>query len=287
MFEIRTLGTESQERIYRSFMEAFADYSVPVTWSFEEFRASNIRRGLDTAVCFGAFEGDRLVGFILNGRGTWDGLPAAYDAGTGVVPEARGSGLSGRLAERALATLPSLGIRRYILEVIRENLPAFKTYSKAGFRVTRSLECPSGSFADTGKVSPEGLSILELPEAGMFSRAEAARRRDWEPSWQNSDDSILRTPEDLVLLEARLEGAAVGHLVSAKNGTIWQLAVDRGVRARGIGTALLRELAARTGPSMRYINVQADDAATLGLLASCGVPKGVGQYEMLHDLESS
>jgi hypothetical protein len=43
-------------------------------------------------------------------------------------------------------------------------------------------------------------------------------------------------------------------------------------------------LAARSGGAIRYVNVQSDDAATLGLLASCGVSEGPGQYEMALDL---
>ncbi len=38
--EIESLETESLENVYGAFMEAFSDYSVPVTWSIEEFRAS-------------------------------------------------------------------------------------------------------------------------------------------------------------------------------------------------------------------------------------------------------
>ena len=56
-------------------------------------------------------------------------------------------------------------------------------------------------------------------------------------------------------------------------------------RRRGIGAALLHELSLRVGPVLRYINVQADDKATLGLLARCGISDGVGQYEMTRALQ--
>ncbi len=282
MVELESLETESLESVYGVFMEAFSDYSVPVTWSFEEFRASCLRRSVDLSISLGAREDGRLVGFVMNGRGTWGGAPAAYDAGTGVVPAVRGSGLAGRMTARILEILPALGIRRYVLEVIRDNLPAYRTYVKAGFEVTRSLECPSGLFADPGKPAPEGLSIEDAGRDGLDTRAATARR-DWEPSWQNSDDSVRRAAEPLVVLEARRDGRSAGHLVASPAGTIWQLAVDRDLRRRGIGAALLRALASRGGPSIRYVNVQADDAATLGLLAACGIGPGVGQYEMIRE----
>ncbi len=278
--ELRSLDGESGEKLYETFMAAFADYSVPMTMSRADFDESNARRGLDPSISLGAYEGDRLVGFIMNGRGRWAGRPAAYDLGTGVLPEARGAGLSGTLARRLVEFLPSRGLELYVLEVIRDNLPAFKTYEKAGFAVTRLLECPDGRFADSGRPAPAGLELVELPGGAAFPRSEVAAFRDWEPTWQNSDDSIARTTGRLVILGARLEGRLAACLVASPKGTIWQLAVDRSLRGRGIGSALLRELARRAGADLRYINVQADDAETLRFLAARGIGAGVGQYEM-------
>jgi len=284
--EMRTLEGSEPRLLYAAFREAFADYEVPVTWSQAEFEAANARRGFDPTVSLGAFEDGRMVGFVFNGRGAWGGVPTVYDMGTGVVPSARGSALAGKIAERLKEMLPGLGIRRYLLEVIRDNAPALKTYERAGFRVTRNFECPGGTFADPGRPAPAGVRVEEL---AAFPRAQAAAMRDWEPSWQNSDDSIARNPTPLVMLGAREDGRAggrpegrlLGCLVAAPNGTIWQLAVDRGARRRGIGTALLRSLAARSGGAIRYINVQSDDEASLGLLARCGAGEGPGQHEMV------
>lgn len=284
MSEIRSLADEDKGRIYEAFMAAFADYSVPVTWTRADFDESNARRGFDKSISLGAYEGDRIVGFVLNGSGSWGGKKAAYDLGTGVLPEARGGGLSGSIAAELVRFLPGLGFGRYVLEVIRDNLPALKTYEKAGFVVTRSLECPDGSYADPGISAPTGLDFVDLPVGHAFPRATLSSFRDWEPTWQNSDDSIARMPGNLVALGARLDGRLVGHIVASPKGTIWQLAVAREARGGGIGAALLHELSLRVGPSLRYINVQADDKSTLGLLARCGIKEGVGQYEMTREL---
>ncbi|MDP3176425.1 MAG: GNAT family N-acetyltransferase, partial [Spirochaetaceae bacterium] len=246
MPDIRSLEGENEGRIYDAFMAAFADYSVPIRMTTTEFAENNARRGFDPSISLGAYDGDSLVGFVLNGRGRWDGRPAAYDLGTGVLPAARGSGLAGTLASRLVAYLPARALELYVLEVIRDNLPAFKTYEKAGFSITRSLECPDGSYADAGRPTPEGLGIVELSDGAAFPRAQVARFRDWEPSWQNSDDSIVRMPGRLVILGARLGGGSgrlAGFIVASPKGTIWQFAVARDLRRRGIGSALLRELA--------------------------------------------
>jgi len=253
MFEFRTLDSETPARRYAAFMEAFSDYSVPVAWSEAEFDAANARRGADWSLSPGAYEDGRLVGFVMSGSGEWGGRRAAYDMGTGVVPSARGSGLAGLLAERLKGLLAERGVGLYLLEVIRDNAPALKTYERAGFRKTRDFECSEGTFVDPGKAPPEGVAVGEL---AAFPRAEAAAMRDWEPSWQNSDASVARNPTPLVILGAReasapgAAGAAAGRLlgyaVASPSGTIWQLAVAREARRRGIGTALLRALAAKT-----------------------------------------
>jgi ribosomal protein S18 acetylase RimI-like enzyme len=286
MPEIRSLAGESGNRIFEAFAAAFADYSVPVDMSKADFDEDNARRGLDPAISLGAYQGDRLVGFVMNGRGTWAGRPAAYDVGTGVLPEARGAGLAGTLAARLVEFLPSRGLELYVLEVIRDNLAAFKTYQKAGFCVTRSLECLRGAYADTGRSPPAGLDIVELPSGKDFPCAAAGACRDWEPTWQNSDESIARTPGRTIAVGAQLDGKLSGYIVSSPNGVLWQLAVGREHRGRGIGSALLRELARRVGPSMRYINVQADDIECLRFLTARGLRKWVGQYEMLRELAS-
>ncbi|HOX32123.1 MAG TPA: GNAT family N-acetyltransferase [Spirochaetales bacterium] len=283
--DIRSLEGEPPQRIYEAFMEAFADYQVPVAWSREDFEANKARRGFEASISVGAYEDGRLVGFSLNGRGSWGGAPTAYDLGTGVAPAARGSGLAGRLAEAAKELLPRAGIRRYLLEVLRDNAPAIRTYERAGFRVTRLFECPGGTFIPPGgAAATPGLSIEEL---SSFPAAEAAAIRDWEPSWQNSDEAIARMPGPLVLLGAREGARLAGFLVAQPSGTIWQLAVAREARRRGLGSALLAALAARSGGALRYVNVQADDAASLGLLARCGAAQGPGQYEMLLELSAA
>lgn len=309
----KDLSVLSPESALPVFIEAFSDYPIPVHPSLEDFRAMQERRGVSYAASLGAFEGDRLVGFIFNGAGSWGGVPCAYDAGTGVVPSHRGLGLSKAMAAEAEALLRGLGFRAWLLEVLVENERAAGVYEGAGFRRTRRLRCPSGpAFGATlDEALKAARAALREAEARGLELAEAAEApqghkawRDWEPTWQNSDESLDRTPERLYRLVAtRRRGdlrEPIGYLAATAAGSVAQLVVRPDARREGVGTALLAALAARayaahaagagaTGepigaPAFRYVNVQSDDMASLGLLASVGLSEARDQWEMLKEL---
>lgn len=303
----RDLGSLSPEAALPAFIEAFSDYPVPVRPSLEDFDAMQRRRGVSYAASLGAFEGERLVGFIFNGTGSRGGVPCAYDAGTGVVPSHRGRGLSKALAAETETLLRGLGFQAWLLEVLVENARAAGVYEAAGFRRTRRLRCLSGPAFGAGRgealaaaraalmaAEARGLAVVE--PAGPLDEPRAWR--DWEPTWQNSDESLARTPERLVTLVAeRRSGSAreaVGFLASTSTGSVAQLVVRPDARRDGVGTALLAALAAKVlaareepdGPTapFRYVNVQADDEASLRLLEAVGLTEARDQWEMLREL---
>jgi len=290
-FSFRPLDAEGPEELYGAFMEAFSDYAVPVTATFDDFRTMHRRRGVSYAASVGAYDGGRLAGFVFNGTGTWRGAPCAYDAGTGVLPAWRGRGLTAAMASASIETLGKLGFGSWLLEVLVGNEKAHRAYLKAGFRETRRFACPEGTV-----VGPEPPGLEAEARAGVRVLERAARDvaafaswRDWEPSWQNSDESLARNPEPMTTLVAfedgnggrgSTPGEPVGYVVATRKGSVAQLAVRPDRRRRGVGRALVSALAARSGGAVRYVNVQADDRATLGLFASFGIGAGVEQREM-------
>ncbi|PKL26743.1 MAG: hypothetical protein CVV47_02130 [Spirochaetae bacterium HGW-Spirochaetae-3] len=289
-----TLAGTPGETLYEAFLDAFSDYAVPITLTYEEFIAMHTRRGVSYAASVGAFDGDRLVGFIFNGEGEWEGARCAYDAGTGIAPAFRGRGLSKALAEESASRLRSLGFARWLLEVLVENEKAIRTYAGSGFLRTRRLSCLSGTVADAARTadrlaSKAGVRVRRL---GRNDTARFAAWREWEPSWQNSDASVARSPERLVALgayEVSLDGAVAGepaaYAVATDGGSVFQLAVRPDARRRGIGGAVAAAIAAGTPDgSLRYVNVQSDDAGTIGLLASLGVAASRDQWEMVREL---
>lgn len=48
-----------------------------------------IRRGYESRLSFAAFADGEIVAFTLNGVGQFNGIPTAYDTGTGTVKDYR------------------------------------------------------------------------------------------------------------------------------------------------------------------------------------------------------
>ena len=277
-----TLAGVPDEALLACFLEAFSGYAVPVRLTPEDFRANNALRGYAPELSAGAFEGGRPVGFVLNGRGAWRGLPAGYDLGTGVIPPRRGGGLAGRLAEASLALLRGAGLKLYLLEVLKDNAPALALYKKKGFEVTREFHCyRAGRAGLRPAAAPPGFELRELSPADLPA---AAALRGWEPSWQNSDAALRRWPGGLTLLGAFRDGGLAGYGVIKPGGDIPQLAVRPDFRRRGLGAALVAALAASLPQERRhvtFINVDGADAASRAALPALGFAPFAEQYEML------
>jgi ribosomal protein S18 acetylase RimI-like enzyme len=221
------------------------------------------RRGVVLELSPAEFEGERIVGYTLNALGTWNGVPSAYDSGTGVVPSHRRRGLARQLLEVSFPALRARGATQMILEVLEQNERAVALYRSLGFEVTRPLHC----WRYEGVAELDGdaveISIDDVPS-------------DAAPSWQNSIECLRRSGDDRRVIA--LDGGYV--IVHAATGDLAQLAVDPARRRRGIGTRLLRHAAAVAGKPLRILNVDASSAAIHDFFAAAGAELFVRQLEM-------
>ena len=73
MVTFRDLGDISIGTLYKTYDEAFCDY--PVNLGFDEAKLQNCfdRRGCEGIHSYGAFEGDKLIGFTYNAVRELDG----------------------------------------------------------------------------------------------------------------------------------------------------------------------------------------------------------------------
>ena len=265
MIEIRPLTGVNFETMAEAFNDAFSDYDIPARYTVEYLINLVARRGYRPDLAVGAFDGKRLVGFVFN---CVDG-DAAYNSGTGVVISHRRRGIARQLMQRSIDTLPA---KRYILEVIDTNTRAEALYRELGFIETRRLQC--------WKLTPHPTPSPRTRGEGRGEGPNLDTIRSWcdmTPSWQNDVPSIRRAREPYIVLGDENCGA----VVFPSNGDVPLLAVKPSARRRGLGRALLNEVARAVGKPLRIMNVE---DRFEGFLQRCGAEKFVRQIEMVLSL---
>jgi ribosomal protein S18 acetylase RimI-like enzyme len=258
LIEIRSLTGVDFETMTAAFNDAFSDYDIPAKYTTEYLTNLVKRRGYRPDLAVGAFDGDRLVGFVFN---CLDG-DEAYNSGTGVVISHRRRGIGRQLMQRSIETLPA---KRYILEVIETNHRAEALYRELDFDETRRFQCWTYRSASSG-VLPSG----------------AIHEEWWDmvPSWQNSSASLGRASERFDIL-----GDDRGYVVVfPSNGDVPQLAVRRDARRQGIGRQLLETAAAHVGKPLRIMNIDDRNTEITAFLENCGATRLVRQIEMVRSL---
>lgn len=283
MINIKTLENTPFEIIHEAIVNAFSDYVEQFELTLDQLKYLVERRGYDPALSFGAFDEDKLVGLTLNGVGLWNGERTAYDTGTGIIKEYRKQGIATRLFNESLPILRENDISQYLLEVIKTNIGAFDLYRKAGFKVTRELDYFS---IDKDKIEIKVNNIqtklniqkVEKPNWEMYKSFW-----EFEPSWQNSIDSINRKFECFDILEVHVENKLVGYgIIERHTGDIPLFAISPNHRRKKIGEVLFNKLMGHTDSNeIRVTNSAADYNQFRSFVESLGLPAGFGQYEMI------
>jgi ribosomal-protein-alanine N-acetyltransferase len=121
LVEIRVLQLEDLDAIERIEQRAY-----PTPWSRSMF-ASELAK--PTSICLGAFEGNRLVGYMINARyvDAWHVMNVAVD------PRHRQRGIATAMIERLFEITGDDERRGFTLEVRVSNADAIRLYSKLGF----------------------------------------------------------------------------------------------------------------------------------------------------------
>ncbi|HEY2324499.1 MAG TPA: GNAT family N-acetyltransferase [Thermoanaerobaculia bacterium] len=272
MIEIRNLAGLSFETLTAAFNDAFSDYDIPANYPVEYLRGLVTRRGFRPDLAAGAFDGERLVGFVFN---CLDG-DDAYNSGTGVVISHRRQGIARQLMQRSIETLPA---KRYWLEVIETNHRAHALYRELGFEEPRRLQ--SWKYENVGRASarPDGLKPF-LRELANVHLRDYEPYFDMRPSWQNTIRSIERAAEPHVAIGD--ERAIV--VLFPSNGDIALLAVHPNARRQGLGRALLDLAARRAAKSLRIMNIEDDAEGINTFLDRIGATRLVRQIEMVRAL---
>lgn len=283
--EFRTLEEESTQGIYKCYIEVFSDYIVSLQPSFEKFQEMTIRNGVDLGVSIGLYDDDDLVGFTLNGVGTWRNELTAYDFGTGIVEKYRGKEYSKKMFRALKQILLEYQFKQYLLEVIQTNIPAYTLYCKQEFRISRELACFRGIKENLRAVNTN----VDLHFEKMSSIDWDVVKTFWnsEPSWQNSIQAMERGSGYFEKIGVFLKDDFVGYaLYEPQSAEIVHIAVKKNMRRKGIGSALLHRVSAQIrGNFLRIINTDRKDQETMDFFRKNRFMNHINQYEMILDLK--
>ncbi|NMC60258.1 MAG: GNAT family N-acetyltransferase, partial [Candidatus Methanofastidiosa archaeon] len=112
--EIKSLAKIDFGMIFKAFNQAFAGYEVQL--NSVQLQSMLKRRGFIPDLSFAAFDRNEIIAFTLNGIGNFNGIPTAYDTGTGTLKDYRGKGLATKIFEYAVPCLSKVNIKQYLLE---------------------------------------------------------------------------------------------------------------------------------------------------------------------------
>lgn len=239
--EIKSLAKTDFDTLFKAFNHAFNDYEVQINCT--QFQNMLKRRGFNSDLSFGAFDKNEMVAFTLNGTGNFNGLPTAYDTGTGTLKNYRGQGLATKIFEYSIPYLREAGIKQYLLEVLQHNTKAVSVYKNLGFKITREFNyfIQRNEEINNKVKTSDTLYLIKPIEIEKFN--SLSNFWDFYPSWQNSFESIKRASEDFISLGAFAESTLVGYCVfEPASGDITQIAVDKQNRRKGIASLLLKEV---------------------------------------------
>lgn len=278
--EIRFLGKTPLAQIVDCFNEAFADYIVPFQVEEEQIRRRWLSSRVDYGLSYGAFEGERLVGFMMTGVDRWNGQRTAYNSGTGVIPAYRGKRIVRQLYDKAIPSFRDNGIQRCILEVIVGNEKAYRAYSGVGFQERRTLKCYAlKKVLESG--APEGLHFKQVFRSDWPAYQNML---EYEPSWENSRAAIAFLGRDVVVWEMYEGTHLLGFFImKPQSGHILQFGVKDHSDWEAAGRHLLGH-AASFHDGLRINNIDKGAERSLRILESMHMENPIDQYELELDL---
>lgn len=281
---ITTLESLTMRGINDALLRAFKGYFVELPDDVEywagRMRAARYRPDLS----FGCWEGEEMMGFILNGIDTYHGVRTAFNTGTGVFEEYRGLAVVDRIYEHALPLLREAGIEQCALEVIVVNHRAIRVYERIGFKTARRVCCFRGEIP----LKDTGVMVREVP----FLDIAVLPGRELD-DWENCNEGISAVLDLLKICAVEWQGRTVGHFaINPQSGLMSRAEVldpeDKEAWKHLIqGAAMVSQK--RSGEAneralvrMNNVDISRNDLR-LGFLAA-GMTNPIDQFEMVMEI---
>ncbi len=274
MITISTLEHISVDTIVTAFNTAFADYQFNMQQSVASMTDKIFRERIDLSLSVGAFDGDIMVGFILFGIGDYNGIPTAWDGGTGVLAAYRGQQLTKQMFGYIEPLLKTAGIKKLLLEVLQGNDAAYSIYQKTGFKVTRELLAYRGTIK--ASETKHTIEILDNYDAD-----ELLALGDWHPCWQQTNEVVRNWGANVLTIGIKQGGNIIAYAhYNKETKRVLQFAVSESYRRQGMATDMFSYLSAQSTEPIVAINIDGNSKNTNGFLRAIGFEQFASQYEM-------
>lgn len=263
--------------IASAFNTAFSDYILPFSLTESQLKDKILSEDICLDLSVGVFEAGDLVGFMLHACREIKGLKVIYNAGTGVIPQKRGTHLTDKMYNYLFPLLKGNNITHLHHEVLCENYSAISVYKKAGFVEIGKLNCFKGQL----KPLPQKNNDITVKEQNIKERDLLKSFWDFEPTWQNAFETAANLRNDCKVIVAQEENNIVGYvLFNQVASRILQIAVDKKYRRRGIGNKLLNYVSLHYTSTVSIINVADESFCSTAFLQNAGLKMYVQQHMM-------
>ncbi|MDR0227580.1 MAG: GNAT family N-acetyltransferase [Flavobacteriaceae bacterium] len=261
------------------FNDSFSDYILPLNLTEESLSFKLFSELIDLELSIGAYVNEKLIGFMLTGVKTQEGEVYYYNAGTGVIPTYRGQRIVALMYDYALPLWKDRGKSGcLILEVIKGNDKAIRAYCAQGYEINRDLLCFRGEIKELEVT----VDSLKIEQREIIDWNVVSDFWDIQPSWQNDTVVLKRAKDDVCYQVAIDRENVIGYIAYHKSsGKVFQIAVSKENRRRGIGKLLLHQVARTLNKPIVITNVDESSAQMIGLMNAVGLKLFITQHEMV------
>ncbi len=272
----RKFSAEFLVPLYHAFQEAWHDQEPGLSLPLDLFELRLYEKlKLWEEVSILALEKGVVEGFILHTINQYHGSLCAYNGGTGVVPSARGNGLTKKLYDLILPEIKALNVQKVVLEVLKKNSTAIHIYEAIGFEISRGYKC----FAKRGYFYSAFQTVIKQTE-----KYNPAYTSFWDidPCFLDQTQQLKHNIHNEVILESYQEDHLTGYIIfQPQLGRVSQLAVNPKYRGKGIGRFLITKAQERSAtPYLTIMNIPEDAESYISFLENIGFVNELDQYEM-------
>jgi ribosomal protein S18 acetylase RimI-like enzyme len=276
-YRFKTFEEADIDGLYHAFVKAFAANSVTFSPSAAQFeRRMFDKLHIAPSISSLILDDSTIVGFILHTVGNYENKITAYNGGTGLIPDHRGSKRSYLMYERLIPSIQATGAQRILLEVNTTNEAALRLYKTLGFNTRKTLKCFKlhDQFEDESPdVNVVAVDVFDPVYETFWA---------YNPTFLDSIAQLAHNLKNEIILEAKINKLSAGYIIFQPNlGRISQFAVAPQWRNQGIGRALLFGAQTRCyQKKLTIMNIPENQKETIEVLLALGFQNEVDQFEM-------